>query len=189
MKRSTVISTFVLAAVIALVGTFAIGMSHRAISAQDTATENHPLVGVWLLDAEPEVEGNALESVIFTDDGTFINVEVNGTTLLGAWEATGATTADLLFVSYDIDEEGGNAGQVTIRSSFEVSADGNSLTGQYTIEFVGPDGTSTGEAGPAMLTATRLEVEAQGTPVMTIDELFGSFAGTPEASPVATPTS
>jgi hypothetical protein len=188
MKRSTVLTTLVLAAVIALVGAFAVGLSHRGISAQDTATEDHPIVGVWLADTDPENEANALETFTFHSDGSYISVGGDDTTV-GAWEATGATTGTLTLVGYESDDEGNAFGSITIRATFEVGADGNSFTGQYTFEFTEPDGTASGQAGPGTVTGTRLMVEAPGTPVMTLEELFGAVEGTPEASPEATPTS
>lgn len=103
---------------------------------------------------------------------------------LGAWAATGATTANVTVISYDETEESGISGTVTIRAALEVGADGDSLTGEYTFAYVGADGTAPGEAGPGTLTGTRLVVEGPGEPVMTLEELFGAFAGTPEASPV-----
>jgi hypothetical protein len=188
MKRSTVLATFVLAAMIAIVGVFAAGLSHRGISAQDTSTEDHPLVGTWLTNTDPQMAGE-YEPMIFHADGTYVDVEVGGDVLLGTWEATGATTAILTIQGFEADDEGTVGGGITIRASIEVSEDGNTFTGQYTIEFINADGSSTGEAGPGEVTGTRMPAEAPGTPVMSLDELFGSFEGAPQASPEATPTS
>jgi hypothetical protein len=190
MKRSTVLFPFALAAALVLVGAFAVGLSYRDTTAQDTATENHPLVGTWIVDIDPENPSETPEIFIFHADGAFIDLEGDGSTLLGAWEATGARTANLMIVAYEpLNEDGTNFGTVKIRASFEVSADGASFTGQNTLEFIESDGTSTGQAGPGSVIGTRLMVEAQGTPVMTLEELFTGFEGTPEASPEATPTS
>jgi len=189
MKRPTLLATFVLTALVALIGVFAIGPSLQDTSAQDTATLGHPLVGTWLADTDPEDQTNALETFTFTSDGAYIAAEADGWVSLGSWEATGATTANLTIVSYESDEEGTNFGSVTIRATIEVAADGNSFTAQYTFEFTDPAGVSDGEAGPGTATGTRLVVEGPGTPVISLDELFASFEGTPEASPEATPTS
>jgi len=188
MKRPTVLATFVLTALVALIGVFAIGPSLQDTSAQDTATQGHPLVGTWLADTDPEDSSEAPEIFLFNADGTYVHVE-DGSASLGSWEATGATTANLTIVAYEADEEGTIFGSITVRASIEVSTDGTSFTAQYTLEFTDPDGASSGEAGPGTVTATRLGVEAPGTPVMTLDELFSAFEGTPEASPEATPTS
>jgi hypothetical protein len=39
------------------------------------------------------------------------------------------------------------------------------LTAEYTLEFVGPDGSSSGELGQAQATGRRIAVEPMGTPV------------------------
>ena len=189
MKHPKVLSTFVLAVTLAVVGSLAVGLSILDAGAQDTSRQDHPLVGTWLADTEPENETGGNDLFTFSSDGTYIDVEVDGTTQLGAWESTGATTANLTILGYEGDDEGNHVVSITIRASIEVSADGASFTAQYTIEFTYPDGSSTGQAGPGTVTGTRLAVEAPGTPVMTIEELFSSFEGEPEASPEASPAS
>jgi hypothetical protein len=139
------------------------------------------LVGNWAIDAEGQ--GTPTDVVAFHADGTVTDVENDGSVELGGWEATGPTTANVTLRGSDNDENGQLTGTAVIRVSLEVSADGNSVTGQYTIEFRDSSGTSSGEAGPAPVTGTRLTVEAMGTPVMSMDELFSSFEGTPEATP------
>ena len=185
MKRMPVFPSFVLAAVIALVGAFAIGLSLRDTIAQDIATQDHPLNGVWLADTDPEDASNALDVFTFSADGAYIQAESGGFVSLGSWEATGAATANLTIVSYESDDEGTNFGSLKIRASIEVSEDGASFSGQYTLEFIVPDGISAGEAGPGAVTGTRLVVQAPVTTVMTFDELFGGFEGAPEATPTS----
>jgi hypothetical protein len=173
-----------------LMGALALG-SHIAAQdaatpepmAQDAATEDHLLVGTWIADTDLTDPANPQETFIFTADGAFISVET-GDAALGTWAATGASTAILTLAEFEVDEEG-NALAITIRATIEVGADGNSFTADYTLEVTGPDGTSTGEAGPAQASGSRLVAEAPGTPVMTLDELFGAFEGTPEATPTS----
>jgi hypothetical protein len=184
MNRSNAFAAVALAALLSLVGLVAIGPAHADTSAQDATTQGHPLVGTWLVDNDPAVENNLPENITFTSDGALVDVQ-GSESALGVWAATGATTATVTFSEYQGDDSGGFAGGYMVRASVEVSADGNSFTGQYTIEVLNPDGTMTGQAGPGAVTATRVMAEAPGTPVMTIDELFGpSGEGTPEASPV-----
>lgn len=90
-------------------------------------------------------------------------------------------------VTYEWDEGGGNVGSFTIRVSIEVGADGNSFTGEYTIEFVQADGTSGGEAGPGIVTGERLVVEGPNTPALTLEEFFGQFEGQEGRPAEATP--
>ncbi|MGD9710517.1 MAG: hypothetical protein AB7V46_00415 [Thermomicrobiales bacterium] len=189
MKYPSVLSTFVLAVALAVVGSLAVGLSIRDAGAQDTSRQDHPLVGTWLADTDLDDETGANDLFTFSSDGTYIDVEADGTTQLGVWESTGDTTANLTIVGFEVDDEGNSAGSITIRASIEVGADGASFTAQYTIEFTYPDGSSTGQAGPGSVTGTRLTVEAPGTPVMTLEEMFSSFEGEPEASPEASPTS
>jgi len=182
--RPRLLGSFV---VVLLVAVTAFGFRADA-DAQETSTQGHPLVGTWLVDTNPDASDNALDTVIFTTDGTFTNVESGGFVSLGAWEATGERTANLTIVAYELDEEGINIGSTTIRASIEVGADGNHFSGEYTIEFVQADGTSNGEAGPGIVTGERLVVEGPGTPAMTLEEFFGQFEGqegmTAEATPV-----
>jgi hypothetical protein len=185
MNRSNALAAVALAALLSLVGFVAIGPAQAEISAQDVTTQGHPLVGTWLVDNDQSTESNVPENITFTSDGTLIDVQGSETTL-GVWAATGATTANVTFSGYSGDESGNYAGGYMVRASVEVSADGNSFTGQYTIESLNPDGTTSGQAGPGTVTATRVMAEAPGTPVMTTEELFGSFGeGTPEATPAS----
>jgi hypothetical protein len=153
--------------------------------AQDSSTEGHPLVGTWLADTDTNDPASGLSTFTFNADGTYIEADATGEVDLGAWEATGPTSATLTIVSYEGDDAGNDAGHAVIRASIDVGADGNSFTATYTLEFVLPDGTSTGEAGPGTASGTRLTVEAPGTPVMTLDELFSGFEEAPEATPAS----
>ena len=172
--------------VVLLVAMTASGLRSGA-AAQDTAPQGHPLIGTWLADTNPDASDNALDTVSFTADGTFTNVEAGGFVSLGAWEATGERTANLTIVAYELDEEGNNVGSTTLRVSIEVGADSNSFAADVTIEFIQADGTSNGEAGPAIVTGERLGVEGPGTPAMTLDEYFGQFEGQEGRNAEATP--
>jgi hypothetical protein len=191
MCRFAVRGSLTVVVLLTLIGAIALG-GH--IAAQDAstpepmaqaATEGHPLVGTWLADTDTEDESESLEVFTFHAEGSFISVEAGGAAGLGAWEATGTTTANLTLVEYDTDEDGANVGSVTIRAAIEVAEDGSSFTASYTFEFIDPDGTSTGEAGPGSASGTRLEVEGPGEPVMSLEEMFGLFEGTPEATPTS----
>jgi hypothetical protein len=192
MRRFAVRVSVAVVVLLSLVSALALGGQLAAQDAatpepmaQGAATEDHPLVGTWLADTDTEDESNGLELFTFHPDGSYISVEPEGYgTSLGIWEASGPTTANVTILA-ESDAVGADTGTLTIRAAFEVSEDGSSFTASYTFEFIGPDGTSTGEAGPGMTSGTRLEVEAPGTPVMSLDELFGLFEGTPEATPTS----
>lgn len=92
-----------------------------------------------------------------------------------------SSSANLTFFSYFADEEGNFGGGTIVRAEIEVSADGQSLTATYTLEFIDTDGASTGEYGPGSASGTRIAVEPMGDPLGTLDDLFGQFEeGTPE---------
>jgi hypothetical protein len=163
----------------------ALGARPLDAAAQDAATEGHALVGTWYLDVDATDPANALEMFILHADGTYVEANADGTVRLGAWEATGPTTANLTIVAYTKDEGGTNLGATMLRLAITLNPDGDSYSAEGTIELIRPDGSSSGQAGPVGGAATRLVVEGPGTPVMTLDELFSAPAGTPDA---ATPT-
>ena len=170
MRRMTTLLLAVVMLGIALVGGGAL------VTAQDGGGADHPLVGTWTL----VVEGEQPESVVFTADGGYVDVDSEGTVFLGVWESTGDTTANLTITVYDEEE-----GAFRIRASIEVAADGQSFTASYTLELLDPaTGEGMGEYGPGTATGTRLMAEAPGTPVGSFEDLFSQFEGTPEASPV-----
>jgi len=170
--------TMVLSALV-LLGSLVVG-SRAYVTAQEMDFTGHPLIGTWILMTDDQ----SLPDVItFSDDGAVTDVESSGAVQLGAWEPTGDSTANLTIVSWS-DEGSG-----TIRAGIEVAADGQSFTASYTFEFVDPaSGESTGEYGPGTATATRVAVEAPGTPIGSFEDLFGQFEGSPEATPVADQT-
>ena len=185
MNRSSALAAIALATLLLFAGIVAIGPAHAELGAQDVTTQGHPLVGTWLVDNDPSMDNNVPENITFTSDGTLIDVNGSDSTL-GVWQPTGPTTATITFSQYFGDDSGVYDGGYTVRASLEVSADGNSFTGEYTIELLSPDGATTGQAGPGTVTGTRVMAEAPGTPVMTLDELFASFGeGTPEATPAS----
>ncbi|MBA3337922.1 MAG: hypothetical protein H0T49_10205 [Chloroflexia bacterium] len=155
----------------------------NATAAQDTATRDSPLVGTWLLDTNADDPDNAPDVARFSADGGYVQVDATGFPSLGVWEATGDGTGTLTIVSTGQNEEGEFEGTFIVRAAIEVDASGDAFTAQYTGEFVGPDGTSDGQYGPATATGTRIVPEAMGTPVGPIEDLFAQF----EEGEIATP--
>jgi hypothetical protein len=161
-----------------LVSLVALGSGPRAVAQEGTpaATAGHPVVGAWLLDPDANDPANLPSLAIFHDDGTYLEVDADGGSGIGTWQATGPTTAAATFLYHGRDESGGFAGTVKIRATAAVDAAGNALTAEYTLEFIGPDGTSSGEMGPGTATAERIAVEPMGTPV---GPLMPEAMGTP----------
>jgi hypothetical protein len=190
MRRLVVLfSVATLSLVGGVIGTSAVASASTDTTVPfDSATEAHPMVGTWALSDTTDPENPSTFVAAFSSDGTFVQVE-EGETGVGVWEPTGPTSAALTFSDTDPPEEGG--GTFTIRATIEVAPDGQSLTADYTVEVSGVEGVPTGEFGPGQVTGTRVVVEPMGTPVGSLDELFGSFEeegteGTEAAAPPAT---
>ncbi len=153
---------------------------------KDTDFAEHSLVGPWELRADiGDGDTSCLSQVVFTDEGAYIDVDCDGIVVIGGWEPTGDTTANMSFTS-----SGPEGGVYSIRASVEVAPDGQSFTAPLTFELIdGATGEGSGQYGPGMATGTRTVVEAPGTPEGSVLDLFGQFEGTPEASPNAWPLS
>jgi len=130
----------------------------------------NPLVGTWNADVDANDPTNPPALFIFTSDGIYSEIDADGTTLYGAWKATGANTAELTALGYQSDQNGAFGGTITIRATITVGADGQSFQAPYTIEFTTSDGHTSGQAGPGLATGVRINPEPMGTPVMTIQE-------------------
>ena len=179
MRRLSVLLSVLAVALVAL---FAAGRA-SGTTAQDAtpgALAGHPLVGSWVLDTNADDPANPPSLARFSADGGYVEVDVDGVAV-GSWEATGERTATLTFAFLEAGD-GQFFGTGTVRATIEVDAGGDGLTAQYTLEFVGPDGTGGGGYGPCTATAARMAVEPPGTPVGTLQDLFAQFeGGTPEA--------
>jgi hypothetical protein len=168
--------TVVLFAAVVLFGSMLLGGG--AFAAQGTDLADHPLVGTWVVDSDPQDPENPVEFSTFSADGTVIDSAAEWATGHGVWEATGDATAT---VTFSVLFEDGT--HLTIRSTAEVAPDGQSFTGSYTLEFFDPAGEGSGQIGPGTVEGTRMNVEAPGTPVASFEEFFGGPEGTPGATP------
>jgi hypothetical protein len=137
----------------------------------DTAT--HPLVGAWLLDALPDVDGNPPAITTFHADGSISEIGGQGEVGAGTWLPTSPQGADATIVSQIRDADGGFIGLQTVRASLDVSAD-DALTGTWTLEppsaMAIPAGMPVGELGPGQVVARRIDVQAPGETVGPIPE-------------------
>jgi hypothetical protein len=155
-------------------------------------TEGHPLVGAWTVSIE-EFPDDPSSLAVFHTDGTYEETDADGSRGIGAWEATGASSANLTIVSMTPTDEGELTPIVTIRAAVEASADGQSFSAEFTIELTS-EGSPAGEFGPGHATGTRIAVEPMGTPAGSLEDLFTQFeAGTapaavPTTEPAAAPT-
>jgi len=168
-----------------------LSVASHLVTAQDnaTATQDHVLVGAWLAFTDADATNSAPSVLVFHDDGTYSETTIgdNGgeETSQGVWQPTGEFTADLTIVNIITTGEA-TYGTLVVRAAVQVSEDGTSFTASYTLEILGA-GTMPGQYGPGNANGTRIEVDPMGTPVGSVDELYGQSegAGTPEATPVA----
>jgi hypothetical protein len=132
----------------------------------------HPMVGAWQVG--PVSDECCL--VVFTSDGLVINVEAVlmpgeqgplSRVSIGAWEPTGDTTATSVFWFRT-----GDGGFVEYRVDWEISPDGQTLSGSAVVTFVNADGTS--QEATASVTATRLTAAS-----------IVSAGSTPDATPAS----
>jgi hypothetical protein len=169
----TLFSAATLSLVGGVIGTSAVASGATATTEPPSTagTEAHPIVGTWNTETSSGDPGD----VVFSADGSVVSVDSDGATL-GVWEPTGPSTVALMFSGLiPAEEAGSGGGRFTIRGTLEVAADGQSFSGDYTVELSGVEGMPTGEYGPDSVTGTRVVVEPMGTPVGPIEELFGSF--------------
>lgn len=163
--------------VVLAVCTFALGLLLSgswitgAIAQQGTPeAASHPIVGTWREVAIQEGVPPLDLTTVFTSDGTIIGAGAPifplepGVVMFigpgtGVWEATGpnavAYTVDLMLA----DAEGNPAGRQTVYGTREVSADGQTFTGEYSYTISAPDGTVLLSAA-GIDEGTRLTVEA-----------------------------
>ena len=142
-----------------------------AVLAQDEDQKrfgDNPNVGTWVIDAEVDDPDNALSLTTLNADGTLRDRTADGTGA-GVWEPSGEDGVESTILYQVVDPEGTFFGFVTVRTSGEVSEDGRTTGGTYTVEF--PDGLPAGmfppagEYGPAEFTGTKVAVESMGETV------------------------
>ena len=163
MHRHVPRAPFVLAAVLALVGAVAVGLSPRGTAAQDatpTDRSDHPIVGAWHWDNDPADPADDSYG-IFHADGTYLEVTktTNVGTGIGAWKATGERSADVLTIFQDTDpSEAFAAGTATFLLSLTVDETGNALAGTGVLQVRAPNGSVSFEGTDFSYTADRVTV-------------------------------
>jgi hypothetical protein len=180
MRRVSVLALVVLMSLLAIA---AAGRSSptRAQDASPPAMMAHPLVGSWSLDTDTSDPSNPPDLGVFAADGSYIEMTLDGAAA-GHWESTGADTADVNIWFLQSDN-GQYLGTLHVRAAVTVAADGASFDADYTLELMQPDGTMSGQYGPAHAHGTRLTAEPMGSPTGSISDFFAKFGGTPVASP------
>jgi hypothetical protein len=132
--------------------------------------DEHPIVGPWIIDTTTDDPTDQLSLDSFSPTGVFIGHGGAGPDV-GSWEPTGERSLGMTVLLPLADPEAGFLGNITVRSSLEVSEDGRWVAGTYTVQFpTGPDGEPlgpfpAGEFGPADLTGERITVQPMGETV------------------------
>jgi hypothetical protein len=160
-----------------------VAMSTSAAERHRPRTTSESLVGTWILDVNTDDT---------QDPPALLTVEAGGTLRLtdccngvgaGVWQRprsdVGDATATLLLPWYDED---GFVGWNTIRAFVRLSADGDSIAADYTMDIPNRDGTTSGQLGPVHASGTRMITEAPGEPIGQVP------APEPETTPTPTPT-
>jgi hypothetical protein len=173
---------------ITLMATLAIVMAvtGAGVQAQDENAGDHPILGAWIVDSTPGTGEDEPELITFHAEGSLRSVGPEGAAV-GSWEPTGERSADVTAVSSVTDPTtGAFVGLLRFRGSVEVSEDGQSLTGTFTLEppaaFAAAMGMPEGEFGPVEVTGERIVVEPMGEPIAPLPSFQPM---TPEASPTA----
>jgi hypothetical protein len=151
-----------------------------AALAQDQPMADQAIVGAWVVHPFPG-DPTQVSLMVFDADGTVVTIDNQGATGLGAWSAAGDGTFDLIF-----DELNFGPVPTVIRASGQVSDDGQSFSGTWTLEL--PEaaaqqlGVPTGELGPGDVTAERISVAPMGEPVGPLPDFSQVAPPSPEAS-------
>jgi hypothetical protein len=166
----------------------AVAATSSAVVAQDgRGARDHPILGSWMVDATPTVADDAPELVSFHAEGSVRSVGSQGPTV-GTWERTGRRSADVTVAApFSDPQTGAFMGFGWFRGSLEVSQDGQSFTGTYTLEppavLAQALGIPEGQLGPSELSGERIPVEPMGEAVAPIPQLLIEGPPGPGASP------
>ena len=135
MRRFTVSLAVVVVLLVSVLTTMG-----RSTTADDDMTAEHPIVGAWEWDNDPDNPGTLLSYAIFHDDGTYTEANPDGSIAIGAWEPTGERTADLTSLAQFTDPETDETITATLLMAAEVDETGNGITAPYTVEARNPAG-------------------------------------------------
>src|SRR5262245_24706930 len=84
---------------------FGAGIPATTVMAQASSpgsAAGHPLVGSWVADVSVEDPGNPPSEMLFHDDGTYLQVDLDRSAA-GAWQPTGEQTGALTVIFHEPD--------------------------------------------------------------------------------------
>jgi hypothetical protein len=132
------------------------GIARQALAQDAASTANSPIVGVWVAPPRGEESGSITS---FSADGSLVDHETDGAAALGAWEATGPTSAIATFVFFANEDD--FTGTSTIRATLEYDQATDSITASYSGSAALPDGTVVWTS-EELITATLTRLPVQG---------------------------
>jgi hypothetical protein len=171
MRRLIVFLSVAVVLLLGVVATLARGAT--AQEATPSAMTQHPIVGTWIVDRDPNDPTEIPTYNVITADGGIIDPTVGGA---GVWEATGSNTANFTLTG-TIAEIGG---YFLVHGSFTVDAGGGTATASYSSTLFAADGTVVDPEGQGTAQYTRLTVAPEGTE--------GPLAGFPVWTPASAAT-
>lgn len=163
---------------VAVAGALVFAAGPDTVARQDPS-DVHPIVGAWLADTSAEDPENPPATLIFHDDGTYLQSDPGGANGVGVWEEIDERTVALTILFLEVNEDEQFEATSKVRAVVELDETGDAFSAEYTAEFIEPDGSSFGEVGPGTATGERIAIEEMGDPVMSMEEAFGGEAGTP----------
>jgi hypothetical protein len=126
--------------------------------------EGHPNVTTWIGLGPDGADGLPSALTVIGADGSVRDWTPGGPGI-GTWEPTGDRSFKTTIMYPQTDPEAGFLGIITLRIVGEVTEDGQTATGEYTLGFPpGPDGVfpPPGEYGPVAFTSVRMANESMG---------------------------
>jgi hypothetical protein len=153
------------------------------VAAQDAAsTAGSPFVGVWIAPPLGEETGSI---TTLSSDGIVVDHETDGTSAIGAWEATGPTSGTITFVFFLNEPADEFTGSVIIRATLEYDEATDTITASYAVTGALADGTIVFSSDElATTTLSRMPVQGPEMAGQPIEGLIGATAS-PEATPAS----
>ncbi len=152
MRRLTVSLAIVVVLLFGVIATMS-----RSTAAQEDMTAEHPIVGAWEWDNDPNNPGTEISYAVFHADGTYVEVGSGGAVDVGVWEPTGERTADVTFFFADVDPDPDVVVRGVGRMAAKVDDAGNAINAPFSFEARAADGTVP-FSGQFLALGTRLEV-------------------------------
>jgi hypothetical protein len=169
MRRTSILIAFL---AIALVAALGLGPGPFQTNAQDSTpmAVGHGFVGSWRMTASSPGSAPTQSLGTYMADGTYLDSDLPvpagaggdavtiSTAGHGIWQPTGETTAQVTFVDLVSDLQGNFLTVETISVQATLGADGNTLSGTFSVSVADPSGKVVAEV-TGTLQGTRITLE------------------------------